>query len=174
MESLKPVKVYIGIGANWGRRLETMRQAMSLMRQFCDVTRSSPVYQSQSWGYTDSKPYLNAAIEASTSISPQIFLVHLRSIEIYLGRGKVDRQAGSGGYTGRLIDLDLLLYGDHTLESPRLTVPHPLIRNRRFVLQPLCDLDPELIHPIWNNSLADLLYDCSDPGLLDKKYENLD
>ena len=115
------------------------------------LTALSGVYRTPPWGVEDQPSFLNAAAAAETTLSPLELLDALQAIENRLGRTREVR------FGPRTIDLDLLLYAEQVIDSERLTVPHPRLHERGFVLTPLCDLAPELIHPVLNRAMADLL-----------------
>jgi 2-amino-4-hydroxy-6-hydroxymethyldihydropteridine diphosphokinase len=137
------VKVaYIGLGSNLGDREDNLRAALERLAEFGRV-RVSSLRETEPVGVTDQPRFLNAAAELVTELSPQDLLARLLEIERELGRDRArERRWGP-----RTIDLDLLLYGDQVLDEPGLTVPHPRLDERRFVLEPLHELAPELSLP---------------------------
>ena len=136
-----PVNIFLGLGGNVGDRRALLRQAVQALRLLLDEVRVSALYESAPWGVTDQPPFLNAAARAQTTLPPLQLLDALLQIEDDLGRVR-------GAHWGpRAIDLDLLLYGAHTIDHPRLTVPHPYLKERSFVLRPLADLAPGLTLP---------------------------
>lgn len=122
-----------------------------------DVTRVSRVYRTPAWGF-EGDDFLNAVIEVNTRFSAEVTLEKLLTIELQLGRIRVENK----GYQARTIDLDILFYGNETIVSERLTVPHPKLTERSFVLNPLADLVPNLIHPTLNKSVSELINNCKD------------
>ena len=115
------------------------------------VTATSRVYRTPPWGLPDQPDFLNAAVLAETDLAPLTLLDQLQAIEAWQGRLRGER------WGPRTLDLDLLLYGDAVLDTPRLTVPHPRLHERRFALVPLCDLIPETRHPVLGRTLRELL-----------------
>lgn len=131
---------YLALGSNVGERLEQMRAAVRLLDAASDVSvlRASPVYENRAIGMGDADPFLNAVVEVSTARSAEALLDVCLLVENQLGRVR------ASGWTPRTIDVDVLVYGDSEVDTPRLNLPHPRIAQRDFVLQPLCDLDPDL------------------------------
>lgn len=152
-------KVMISLGSNKGDRLDYLARASQLIEQkIGNIISKSPVYESESWGYKDEN-YLNAVLCLTTSMQPQDLLEGLLEIEITLGR---QRELDASTYSARTIDLDIVLIEDLYLNYPNLTVPHPRMHRRKFVLQPLVDIAPDWHHEKLNLSMTDLLAECED------------
>ena len=138
-------RVYVGLGANVGRPRETIAAALALIDQESDVelVAVSTLRETDPVGYEEQPRFLNGVAQLETELSPQELLARLLAIETRLGRVR-----GQGPRFGpRTIDLDLLLYGEETVDEPGLTLPHPRLHERRFVLEPLAELDPALEVP---------------------------
>jgi 2-amino-4-hydroxy-6-hydroxymethyldihydropteridine diphosphokinase len=149
--------VYLALGTNLGDRLENLRRALAELPAGVRVLRASPVYETLPWGITDQPLFLNMVVEAQTTLAPLALLHELKTLERRLGRREGVR------YGPRLIDLDILIYGNRVVESPELVIPHPRMAERAFVLVPLCDLAAEGRHPVLEvtfGALRDRL-DCS-------------
>jgi 2-amino-4-hydroxy-6-hydroxymethyldihydropteridine diphosphokinase len=131
-------RAYVGLGANLGDREAAILQAAELLQ----ARRLSTIRETEPWGYVEQPPYLNAVAEIETDLRPQPLLERLLGIERSLGRLRLGPRWGP-----RTIDLDLLVYGDEMVDEPGLTVPHPLLHERLFVLEPLVELDPSLKIP---------------------------
>jgi 2-amino-4-hydroxy-6-hydroxymethyldihydropteridine diphosphokinase len=129
------VRAYVGLGANLGDREGAIRRAAGLL----GARRLSTIRETEPWGLVDQPRFLNAVAEIDTSLAPRGLLDRLLEIERMLGRRRSGPRWGP-----RTIDLDLLLYGDETVVEPGLTVPHPRLAERLFVLEPLAELDPSL------------------------------
>ena len=138
---------YVGLGSNLGDREETIRRAIAALP---GVLAVSELRETDPVGVTEQPAFLNGAAALDTELSPREVLDTLLAIERQLGRERRER------WGPRTIDLDLLLYGGETVDEPGLTVPHPLLHERRFALEPLADLDPELVVP-GRGRVADLL-----------------
>jgi 2-amino-4-hydroxy-6-hydroxymethyldihydropteridine diphosphokinase len=135
----------IGLGANLGKRDATIAEALRLLDEDdrTSVLGSTVPIETEPVGYEDQPRFLNAAAKLATTRSPRELLELLLSIERALGRVR-----GEGPrYGPRTIDLDLLVYGNETIDEPALVVPHPRLHERRFALEPLAELDPELVVP---------------------------
>jgi 2-amino-4-hydroxy-6-hydroxymethyldihydropteridine diphosphokinase len=133
---------YVGLGSNLGDREDNLSRALERLEELGPV-RVSRVRETDPVGITDQPRFLNAVAEVETELPARELLVRLLAIERSLGRDR----ATEVRWGPRTIDLDLLLYGDETIDEPGLTVPHPRLAERRFVLEPLCELDPELVLP---------------------------
>jgi 2-amino-4-hydroxy-6-hydroxymethyldihydropteridine diphosphokinase len=129
---------YVGLGSNLGDREGTIRAAIAALP---GVVAVSELRETNPVGVTEQPVFLNGAVALETELSPRQLLDALLAIERELGRERRER------WGPRTIDLDLLLYGDETVDEPGLTVPHPRLHERRFALEPLADLDPELVVP---------------------------
>jgi len=129
---------YVGLGANLGDREAAIRRAAKLI----GARRLSTIRETEPWGVKDQPLYLNAVAELDTELPPRALLDRLLEVERALGRTRDGARFGP-----RTIDLDLLLYGNATIEEPGLTVPHPRLHERVFVLEPLVELDPALVVP---------------------------
>ena len=135
---MTPVTAYVGLGANLGDREAMILQAAELL----PARRLSRIRETDPWGYVEQPPYLNAVAEVDTDLPPRGFLERLLEIERSLGRLRLGPRWGP-----RTVDLDLLLYGQESVDEPDLVVPHPRLHERLFVLEPLADLDPLLKIP---------------------------
>ena len=134
---------YVGLGANLGRREETLQRAVRLLQETdsVDVLAISTLRETEPVGVVDQPAFLNGAVELRTSRSARELLEVLLEIEWSLGRVRGER------WGPRVIDLDLLVFGDEVVDEPGLHVPHPRLHERRFALEPLVELDPELEVP---------------------------
>lgn len=150
-------KVYLLTGGNVGDSLKTLERANGLIQEKVGtIIKSSSVYKTAAWGKTDQDDFLNQVLQTNTTLSPIGLMDILLDIEMELGRKRLEK------YGPRIIDLDILFYDDLIINSDRLTIPHPQIQNRRFVLEPLNELEPELVHPLLKKSISKLLEECQD------------
>jgi 2-amino-4-hydroxy-6-hydroxymethyldihydropteridine diphosphokinase len=144
--------VYIALGSNVGDREANLREAIRLLTHSgISIVRLSSLYETEPVDYLDQDWFLNAALEAQTELPAAQLLATLRNIESQMGNKKPFPKGP------RLIDLDILLYGDETIATPDLQVPHPRMLQRNFVLVPLAEIAPTLRHPNWLASATDLL-----------------
>ena len=149
-----PVTAYIALGANLGDREANIRQALDRLNQTPEVkvTRVSSLYDNPAvGGGPDAPRFLNAAAELQTTLGSHALLKVLLQIEKELGRSRRQK------WEPRVLDLDLLLYADQIISSQELVVPHPLMHERRFVLQPLSEIAPDAVHPALQMSIRGLL-----------------
>jgi 2-amino-4-hydroxy-6-hydroxymethyldihydropteridine diphosphokinase len=140
-------RAYVGVGANLGDREATIRAAIETLPA---VVAVSKLRETDPVGVVDQPPFLNGAVALETELAPRDLLAVLLAVERKLGRERRER------WGPRTIDLDLLLYGDEAIDEPGLTVPHPRLHERRFALEPLLDLDPDVAIP-GRGRVADLL-----------------
>lgn len=155
-------RVVILTGGNTGdvkSRLQTAQQLIN--ERVGAVLRCSHRYQTDPWGFSAEEPFSNQVLEISTDLAPEEVLDALQTIETELGRDREaerkEREATGQRYSSRKIDLDILFYGDEVIATPRLQVPHPLMGEREFVLQPLCEILRAKRHPITGKTVAEML-----------------
>ena len=152
--------VYIALGSNLGDRAANLRESVRRLPPLVTVLAQSPVYRTKPWGYTDQPDFLNQVIFAETACTPEELLAHLKEIEIRVGRTPTFR------YGPRVVDLDILFYGDAVLTLPDLEIPHPRIAERAFVLIPLNDLNPGLRHPVTRRTVREMLAQVDASGVV--------
>ena len=154
MPAPDPVTAHIALGSNLGDRESNIRSAVMTLGKLegVRVRRVSTLFENPAvGGPSDAPAFLNTAAELDTSLDARALLRRLLEVERALGRQRRERWAP------REIDLDLLLYGDETIDEPGLTVPHPLMHERLFVLKPLAEIAPRVVHPIHKKTIAELL-----------------
>lgn len=151
--------VLLGLGSNMGDRLSYLSYALNeLVSEAGRVTAKSSVWETEPWGFEAEEQFLNMAVELSTTLDPDALLGVIKLMEARLGRTRIK----GPGYYSRVIDIDILLWGDRVISGPGLQIPHPRIAERRFVLVPLCEIAPYNIHPVRVRSLIELLGECED------------
>lgn len=155
--------VYLALGSNLGNRLANIKNAISHFTPQMEVKKKSAVYETPPWGYTDQPAFLNQVVMAKTYLEPEDLLDHLKRLEVVLGR-EATFQNGP-----RIIDIDILFYDDVVIDSPPLQIPHPRLHQRGFVLVPLHELAPELIHPLLGKSVAEMLLDVDRLNIVEYK-----
>ena len=143
--------VYLALGTNLGDRLANLHAAIAALPPGVTRLAESPVYETPPWGFTDQPAFLNMALKGETRLAPLALLAFLKKLETRLGRTPSLR------YGPRKIDIDILFYDDLVLDAPELTIPHPNLHERSFVLIPLADLAPKLVHPVLGKSVRELL-----------------
>jgi len=145
-----PIRIYLGLGANLGERAANLAAARAALPPPVRCLRASRVYETAPWGYQDQPAFLNQVLEAQTELEPLDLLAHLKAIEANLGRTPTFR------FGPRVIDIDILFYGEQVIARAGLTIPHPLLAQRPFVLVPLAELAPQLRHPLNGQTIQEL------------------
>jgi 2-amino-4-hydroxy-6-hydroxymethyldihydropteridine diphosphokinase len=152
--------VYLSLGTNLGDRAANLKQAISSLPPQMTVKAKSNVYETPPWGYTEQGAFLNQVVMATTYLEPELLLKHLKRLEVALGREATFR------YGPRLIDIDILFYDDMVLSTPLLTVPHPHLHERGFVLLPMMDIAPDHVHPVTGKSVREMIALSNTEGIL--------
>jgi 2-amino-4-hydroxy-6-hydroxymethyldihydropteridine diphosphokinase len=152
--------VYLSLGSNLGNRAANLKAAIAALPPQMDLKAKSKVYETPPWGYTEQENFFNQALKVQTYLEPEPLLKHLKRLEVALGRTASFRNGP------RLIDIDILFYDDLVLESPLLTIPHPFVHERGFVLLPLMELAPDLVHPVKNKTIRELIAGCDLRGIV--------
>ncbi len=158
-KAMKEHIVYLALGSNLGDRLANLKQAITSLTPQMEVKSKSSVYETPPWGVEDQPKFLNQVVRAKTYLEPEPLLKHLKRLEVALGR------QASVPNGPRLIDIDILFYDELILYSPSLVIPHPRLHERAFVLVPLMDLDPELVHPVNKKSVREMVASCNLEGI---------
>jgi 2-amino-4-hydroxy-6-hydroxymethyldihydropteridine diphosphokinase len=156
--------VFLGIGSNLGDRKKNLTDVTEKIIEFIGrVTGISSVYETVPWGFSAENDFLNIVLKVETLLSPSELLRSIFMVEEMLGRVR-----NGDGYVSRTMDIDILLYEDRIIDNEDLKIPHPLMHERKFALVPLCEIDPELIHPVKGKSMRLLLEECTDAGGISK------
>jgi 2-amino-4-hydroxy-6-hydroxymethyldihydropteridine diphosphokinase len=151
--------IYLGLGSNLNDRYANLQRAIARLQAHFSVTAISPVYATEPWGDADQPPFLNVCVAAVTSEPPRAVLKIIKAIETEMGREPTRR------WGPRLIDIDILFYDKLVLAEDDLTIPHPRIAERAFVLAPLADIIPNFRHPVTGDTVQDMLDRLGEDGV---------
>jgi len=157
-------RAFLLTGGNLGDRMKNMAFCSSRVEKACgNILRKSSIYETAAWGKTDQPDYLNQVLLVETLLPPEEMLAKLLSVEKDMGRYRGEK------YGPRIIDIDILLYNDEVINESMLKIPHPKMQERRFVLEPMNEIAPEMVHPVLHKTMSQLLKECSDPLAVNKK-----
>ncbi|MFZ2341350.1 MAG: 2-amino-4-hydroxy-6-hydroxymethyldihydropteridine diphosphokinase [Bacteroidales bacterium] len=150
--------VFLGLGTNLGDREKNLSMAVERIgEEIGKVVKCSSVYETEPWGFRSDDRFLNMVVKVRSSLSSSGLLGRILMIEAQLGRLRSGK-----GYKSRTIDIDILLYGSEVIMKDELEIPHPRIPDRKFVLEPLCEIAPDMIHPVLKVTFTELLAKCGD------------
>lgn len=155
--------VYIALGSNIGNRLNSLRAAINNLPPQVEVKAKSPVYETEPWGYSEQDAFLNMVVKGETYLEARHLVKHFQRLEVALGRTPTFQNGP------RVIDIDILFYDDLIVDTPLIQIPHPRVHERAFVLVPLHDIAPDLLHPVSGRSVGELLAACDRSGV--QRYE---
>lgn len=149
---------YIALGSNMGDREKNLKEALKYIAELPEtkISKSSAIYETEPVGEPKQRPFYNAVVKMETSLDPERLLQKLQEVEKSFGR--VHKQK----WGPRTLDLDILLYDQQIIATDKLTIPHPLMAERAFVLEPLAEIDPEAYHPVLEKTAAELLREFMD------------
>ena len=152
---------YICVGSNLGNKLENCRRGVAELSrgETSRLVDQSPVYQTEPVDYKDQDWFVNYVVKMKTVLEPLVLLDRLKSIEQRAGRTPDSVRFGP-----RVLDLDIIFYDEMVMDHPRLVIPHPRMHKRRFVLKPVCDIDPHIHHPVLHRTMQSLLEDLDETG----------
>lgn len=157
-------QLILSLGGNLGNKAQIFRDTSEMIE--CKIGRivsASPVYETPPWGFESNDPFWNQVLQVSTCLLPDLVLTEIRMIEEHFGR-----ERKQGVYLSRMMDIDILFYDDLILNTDELTVPHAHIAMRRFVLAPLADIAPGLVHPGTGKTVLNMLEECIDTSEIKK------
>ena len=150
--------VYLGLGSNLGDREANLRRALELLGDTISMEKASSLYDTEPWGYQPQPRFLNCVCEGRTSVGPQALLAAIKEVERAIGR---EPSFANGP---RTMDVDILFYSRQVIKEPGLQIPHARLQERAFVLVPLAEIAPALLHPVLNLTVAELLRKLIDDG----------
>lgn len=151
--------IYLLLGGNIGDKQRLFTEARKNLNSYVgEIQLQSAVYETEPWGFESPDLFWNQAIEIQTSLTPEEVLAQTQQIEKQLGRIRKEDQ-----YCSRIIDIDILFFGNEVINQENLIIPHPRIQERKFALLPLDEIAPELIHPVFQKRIRQLLSECCDP-----------
>jgi len=151
--------VYLALGTNLGDRPANLKQAIAALTPQMEVKARSGVYETPPWGFEDQPKFLNQVVKVNTYLDPEPLLKHLKRLEVALGR----KESFPNG--PRLIDMDILFYDDLVMDKPSIVIPHPRLQERGFVLLPLMEIAPNLVHPVNKKSVREMAELCNTEGI---------
>ncbi|SDF05911.1 2-amino-4-hydroxy-6-hydroxymethyldihydropteridinediphosphokinase [Mucilaginibacter pineti] len=159
------IDVFLLTGSNLGNRELFLQQAINYIEaDIAPLTVASSVFETQSWGKTDAPDYLNQVLRLQTTLPVKLLLNKVLAIETLMGRKREEK------WGSRIIDIDILFYGDAVINEPHLHVPHPELHKRRFTLEPLAEIAADFVHPVLNKNILQLKTELID-DLIVKKYK---
>ena len=162
MDGMKTI-TFLLLGTNLGDRKKNLIVARQAIESFVGgISKESSLYETAAWGRTDQPEFYNQAIEVLTTLSPEDVLQKVLFIEQTMGRRRLEK------WGERIIDIDILLYGNEIIATPDLTVPHPEMANRKFALKPLAEIAGDTVHPLLKIKIQELLEQCRDPLAVSK------
>ncbi|NEN24019.1 2-amino-4-hydroxy-6-hydroxymethyldihydropteridine diphosphokinase [Cryomorpha ignava] len=164
--------VYLSLGSNIGNRAEFLRFAIQELERSLSLVSVSPVYETEPWGYNDSKPYLNMAAWFRTDFSAQDLRKLTFEIEKAAGREERIKQS-MNDYQARTLDIDILFYDQIRILENDLEIPHPRLHLRNFVLEPLAEINENLVHPVFDKTIKELLKTSPDSSEIKRFAEEL-
>ena len=158
-------RVYLLLGSNMGNKEQMLNDAVEMLieqllpdylevEDLSEAVNTSSVYETEPWGFDSNNLFLNQVLCIDTTLDAVDILDLTQQIEIEMGRAT---KSSNGVYSDRIIDIDILLYGDICIQTERLTIPHPLMQKRRFVLEPLAEIAAHVVHPISEKTIKELL-----------------
>jgi len=157
-------KVFLGIGGNLGIKSDNFKKVhLSIQHELGAIVNKSSVYETPPWGFEANEGFWNQVLEITTNYSPPELLAKIHEIENQFGRKRNEKT-----YSSREMDIDILYYDDIFMEAQNLTIPHPLMYQRKFVLVPLAEIAPQFKHPLLRLTSVQMLENCRDESVIKK------
>jgi 2-amino-4-hydroxy-6-hydroxymethyldihydropteridine diphosphokinase len=151
-------RIFLSLGSNLGERKENLKKGGALLEELAGtIMAESAVYETEPWGFCSDMNFYNQAISLLSDISPQQLLHTIHEIERHCGR-----KPASEKNAPRTLDIDILFFNDEIINTPELVLPHPSLHLRRFVLVPLAEIAPQLVHPLLKMKIGEVLHFCKD------------
>ena len=151
-------KIYLGLGSDTGDRIKYISEAeIAIGDCIGKITKFSSIYETEPWGFISEHKFLNRVLEVETLLDPASLMVRILQIEAGMGRSW-----SNSGYESRIIDIDILLYGEEIINDASIVIPHPHLHERKFVLIPLNEVASDLVHPVFKKSIKVMLEECKD------------
>ena len=159
--------VFLSLGSNQGDKSKNIRYAIHALESIPGTSELclSGIWRTAAWGKTDQDDFLNCAVSIRTLITPAVLMERIIEIEKNMGRIRAEH------WGPRIIDIDILFYGNEIIRTESLVIPHPELQNRKFVLAPLLEIAPDFIHPVFKKSITQLLSDCTDQSMISEAYQ---
>ena len=157
-------KAYLSLGSNRGNRTANLNRAVNLLSEWTgNVNKVSSLYETPPWKMDDETDFINQVLLLETTLSAPELIDTIILVESMMGRQRMSKK-----YEPRIIDIDILFFNDEIINTEELTVPHPLIQERKFVLEPMTEIIPGFIHPVFKKSMVQLLSECEDKSEIRK------
>lgn len=157
------IKIFLSLGTNIGNKLANLSTAIAeIEKNIGHINQQSAIFETEAWGFESDSNFFNQVIILESNLEPTQLIDSCLKIEKKMGR----ERNRTGNYESRIIDVDILFYGDSIVNEDNLSIPHPLLQKRRFILEPLNEIAPDFIHPVLGKSISKLLEDCTDTGLV--------
>jgi 2-amino-4-hydroxy-6-hydroxymethyldihydropteridine diphosphokinase len=161
---------FLSLGTNLGNKESNLDHAIEKIEEYIGrILMYSSIYETEPWGFQAKNEFLNMVLKVETDLIPSELLEKVLNIESLLGRVRANKHYTSA-YSSRVIDIDILMYDNIIINEPDLKIPHPLMHERKFVLVPLCEIAPDMIHPVLKKSFSSLLEICLDTGEVTRHY----
>lgn len=156
-------KAFLSLGSNIGDKKKNLARAIRYINVgIGHIIDLSGIYETEPWGFEANEKFLNMVIEIMSDLTPVEMMKKCLEVETKLGRIRNN----SEGYSSRIIDIDILFYGKTIVSTPELTIPHPHIQNRLFVLEPMFEIAPDYLHPLMGMTISELLVECQDTSII--------